>query len=207
PSTADLRRHLGRPATAWNERTVGCKSSTRSRANGCCSGPHRVAQEDGFRIEPKGDRLLIRGSKHLEPMLKFRAEHKAELLAVLGNSVHESEPLPLVPRFGRKARVAEGEPGLEIPCATRRGRTQEVEGAFQALLRRVRSLWGLRLWHQSTCGAARPLVLRRPLARSASMNPRGPNLSLSDDAPRMRRHREQRLLRLSCITTANCRQR
>jgi len=57
-------------------------------------------------------------------------ERKAEVLAVLGNTVHESGPLPLVPRFDRKARVAEGEPGLEMPCAARRGRIQEVEGAF-----------------------------------------------------------------------------
>jgi len=35
------------------------------------------------------------------------------------------------------------------------------------------------------------------------MNPLAPNPSLSDDAPRMRRHRERRLLGLSCIATAH----
>jgi hypothetical protein len=90
---------------------------------------HR-AQEAGLHIEPKGDRLLIRGPKRLEPVVKLLEEHKAEVLAVLGNTVLESGPLAPVPWFDRKARVAEGEPGLEMPCAARRGRTQEVEGAF-----------------------------------------------------------------------------
>jgi hypothetical protein len=64
------------------------------------------------------------------PTVKLLAEHKAEVLAVLGNSVHESGPLAPAPRFDRNARVADGEAGLEMPCAARRGRTQEVEGAF-----------------------------------------------------------------------------
>jgi hypothetical protein len=88
------------------------------------------AREVGLHVEPKGDTLLVRGPKRLEPMVKLLAEHKDEVLAVLGNTAHESGPLPPVPRFDRKARVAEGEPGLEMPCAARRGRTQEVEGAF-----------------------------------------------------------------------------
>ena len=49
---------------------------------------------------------------------------------MLGNTVHESGPLAPVPWSDRIARVAEGEPGLEMPCAARRGRTQEVKGAF-----------------------------------------------------------------------------
>ena len=88
------------------------------------------AQEAGLHIEPKGDRLLVRGPKRLEPMVKLLAERKAEVLAVLGNTVHESGPLAPVPWSDRIARVAEGEPGLEMPCAARRGRTQEVKGAF-----------------------------------------------------------------------------
>src|SRR5262249_14377446 len=88
------------------------------------------AQEVGLRVEPKGDTLLVRGPKRLEPMVKLLAEHKAEVLAVLGITVHESGPLPLVPRFHRKARVAGGEAGLEMRCAARGGRVQEVEGAF-----------------------------------------------------------------------------
>ena len=89
---------------------------------------HR-AQEVGLRIEPLGDKLLIRGPKRAEPVVKLLAKHKAEVLAVLGHTVHESALAP-VPWFDRIARVAEGEPGLEMPCAARCGRTQEVEGAF-----------------------------------------------------------------------------
>ena len=90
---------------------------------------HR-AQEAGLHIELMGDTLLVRGPKRLEPVVKLLEEHKAEVLAVLGNTVLESGPLAPVPWFDREARVAEGEPGLEMPCAARRGRTQEVEGAF-----------------------------------------------------------------------------
>ena len=89
---------------------------------------HR-AQEVGLRVEPVGDKLLVRGPKRAEPVVKLLAEHKAEVLAVLGHTVHESALAP-VPWFDRIARVAEGEPGLEMPCAARRRRTQEVEGAF-----------------------------------------------------------------------------
>ena len=88
------------------------------------------AQEAGLRIELMGDTLLVRGPKRLEPIVKLLAEHKAEVLAVLGKSVQESGPFAPVLWLDRKARVAEGEPGLEMPCAARRGRTQEVEGAF-----------------------------------------------------------------------------
>jgi hypothetical protein len=65
---------------------------------------HR-AQEAGLRIEPKGDRLLIRGPKRLEPMVKLLAEHKAEVLAVLGP--------------GRLAAVVEAieYEGLKLPAA------------------------------------------------------------------------------------------
>jgi hypothetical protein len=43
---------------------------------------HR-AKEVGLRIQPKGDKLLIRGPKHAEPVVKLLAAHKAEVLAAL----------------------------------------------------------------------------------------------------------------------------
>jgi hypothetical protein len=46
----------------------------------------RRAQEVGLRIEPKGDRLLIRGPKRAEAVVKLLAEHKAEVLAALSPS-------------------------------------------------------------------------------------------------------------------------
>jgi hypothetical protein len=47
---------------------------------------HR-AQEAGLHIEPKGDRLLVRGPKRAEAVVKLLAEHKAEVLAALSPSI------------------------------------------------------------------------------------------------------------------------
>ena len=46
---------------------------------------HR-AQEAGLRIEPMGDKLLVRGPKRAEAVVKLLAEHKAEVLAALSPS-------------------------------------------------------------------------------------------------------------------------
>src|SRR5262245_57628139 len=79
----------------------------------------------------------------------------------------------------------------------RSARTNPRTGrGIPALLRRVRGVWGLRLWRQSTCRAARPLVLRRTSARSAAMNPLVAAKSLSDAARRMHRYRERRRYRI-----------
>jgi hypothetical protein len=43
---------------------------------------HR-AQEVGLRIECMGDKLLVRGPKRAEPVVKLLAEYKAEVLAAL----------------------------------------------------------------------------------------------------------------------------
>jgi hypothetical protein len=43
----------------------------------------RHAKEAGLRVEPIGNKLVVRGPKHAEPMVKLLAEHKAEVLAVL----------------------------------------------------------------------------------------------------------------------------
>ena len=90
---------------------------------------HRT-QEVGLRIEPMGEKLLVRGPKRLEPMVKLLAKHKAEVLAVLAPTANEVGLLAPPPLFGRVTQPTEGEPGLEMPCAARRGRIQEVEGAF-----------------------------------------------------------------------------
>jgi hypothetical protein len=47
---------------------------------------HR-AQEAGLHIEPKGDRLLVRGPMRAEAVVKLLAEHKAEVLAALSPSI------------------------------------------------------------------------------------------------------------------------
>ena len=43
----------------------------------------RRAQEVGLRVEPIGDKLLVRGPKRAEAVVKLLAEHKAEVLAAL----------------------------------------------------------------------------------------------------------------------------
>jgi leucyl aminopeptidase (aminopeptidase T) len=43
----------------------------------------RRARKAGLRIEPAGDKLMVRGPKRAEPVVKLLAEHKAEVLAAL----------------------------------------------------------------------------------------------------------------------------
>jgi hypothetical protein len=43
----------------------------------------RHAREAGLRFEPIGDRLVVRGPKAAEPMVRLLAQHKAEVLAAL----------------------------------------------------------------------------------------------------------------------------
>jgi len=90
----------------------------------------RQAQEAGLRVEPAGDKLLVRGPKKAAPVVKLLAEHKAEILAALINTAQDAELLAPSPKFERVIPSVEGEPGIELPCAARRGRAREIEGAF-----------------------------------------------------------------------------
>jgi hypothetical protein len=51
---------------------------------------HR-AQEVGLRIEPMGEKLLVRGPKAAETVVTLLAEHKAEVLAALALGASTSE--------------------------------------------------------------------------------------------------------------------
>ena len=90
----------------------------------------RRAYDAGLRVEADGDKLLIRGPRHAEPMVKLLAEHKAEVLAALANTALEVALLAPSPWFEREIPAPDGEPGLEQPCAARRGRVQELDRAF-----------------------------------------------------------------------------
>ncbi len=90
----------------------------------------RRAKEAGLCVERTGDTLKVRGSKNAEPVVKLLAEHKAEVLAALVKTTHDAELLSPSPWFKRIIPPAEGEPSLEMPCASRRGRVQELEGAM-----------------------------------------------------------------------------
>ena len=84
----------------------------------------------GARIEPAGDRLLLRaGSKPVPASLIGRVRAaKPELLAMFHQRA--AEALEATPPTARLAQIADGEPGFERPCATRRGRLLELDGAF-----------------------------------------------------------------------------
>ena len=80
---------------------------------------HR-ARNAGLRVEAAGDKLLIRGPKSAEPVVMLLAEHKLEVLAALAAT----------PGFARVVPSAEREPGLQEPCAARRGRMLQLDRAF-----------------------------------------------------------------------------
>jgi hypothetical protein len=71
----------------------------------------RRARDAGLKLEAAGDKLLIRGPKCAEPVVKLLAEHKTEVLAALA--------LP-----GAVALPYEDELGSEHPCIARRGRVE-----------------------------------------------------------------------------------
>ncbi len=90
----------------------------------------RRARQAGLCIEPAGDKLLVRGPKHAEPVVKLLAEHKAEVLAALVKTTHDAELLLPTPWFKRVIPPVEDEPSIQMPRASRRGRVQELEGAI-----------------------------------------------------------------------------
>jgi hypothetical protein len=76
----------------------------------------------GATIEPAGDRLVLRAGPKPVPVSVIRRVRgaKAELLALL----------TVTPGFARVVPLADGEPGMDEPCAARRGRVQMLGGAF-----------------------------------------------------------------------------
>jgi hypothetical protein len=84
----------------------------------------RRAYDVGLRLEASGDKLVIRGPKRAAPVVKLLAEHKAVVLAALADTAHDAEVPSLAPWFDRVISPAEGEPGLEMPCASRRMRVE-----------------------------------------------------------------------------------
>ncbi len=83
----------------------------------------------GATIESAGDRLLVRAGPKPVPARVIRRvrEAKPELLALLHQ---EATALAVTPGFARMVAPSNGEPGLEQPCAARRGRVQELDGTF-----------------------------------------------------------------------------
>jgi hypothetical protein len=84
----------------------------------------RRAQNAELSVEP-GDKLVVRGPRNAESVVKLFAEHKAEVLTALANTVHEIEPLSSTPWFPGLIRPVEDEPSVQV----RRGRVRRLEGA------------------------------------------------------------------------------
>jgi hypothetical protein len=82
----------------------------------------------GATIEHAGDSLLLRAGPKRVPAAIIRRvrEAKPELLVLLQQ---KAAPLASELRFARVI-TANGEPGLEQPCAARRGRMQELDRTF-----------------------------------------------------------------------------
>jgi hypothetical protein len=87
------------------------------------------AKDAGLWLESAGDKLLARGPKHAEPVVKLLPEHKAEVLRALAASASPAVRSDAKPP-SRESTVPEGngEPGLNQPCAARRGRVEELPG-------------------------------------------------------------------------------
>jgi hypothetical protein len=83
----------------------------------------------GATIEPAGDGLLLRAGPKPVPVRLIRRvrDAKSEILAFFHQ---EGWALPLTPGFARVVEQADGEAGLEQPCAARRGRVQALDSGF-----------------------------------------------------------------------------
>jgi hypothetical protein len=91
------------------------------------------ARDAGLRVEAAGDKLLIRGPKHAEPIVKLLAEHKAEVVAALTPETNQA-------RHWRERFTA---------------RTFEWYGGKREWQKAKQLAWGeiLNEWHTSMVGA------------------------------------------------------
>jgi hypothetical protein len=83
-----------------------------------------------------------------EPVVKLLAEHKHAILSALASTQSKLASPPWFDSLPESA--LEGEPALEQPCATRRGRVQETDG---------------QLWTKCPRGGRRPWFLCEPPGR------------------------------------------
>jgi len=90
--------------------------------------------EIGATIRPAGDRLILRAGPTAIPasLVGRIRQARAELLSMLEErAAPEANVVAPADRFERTVSPAEGEAGLEKPCAARRGKVEEREdGVF-----------------------------------------------------------------------------
>jgi hypothetical protein len=91
----------------------------------------QAAQNAGVEIGIDGDDLVLEASAPPPAaILDLLSRHKAEVLALLAATARGNKLLAPTLLSERGEQPAEGEPGLEQRWAARRGRIQELEGAF-----------------------------------------------------------------------------
>jgi hypothetical protein len=91
----------------------------------------QAAQNAGVEIGIDGDDLVLEASAPPPAaILDLLSRHKAEVLALLAATARGNKLLAPTLLSERGEQPAEGEPGLEQQWAARRGRIQELEGAF-----------------------------------------------------------------------------
>ena len=83
----------------------------------------RRAHDAGLRIEPAGDKLVVKGPRRAESIVKLLAVHKAEVLAVLAQAGHAPPP---VAKAGRPA----AEPSFWRDCFEERAAHRQYDGGY-----------------------------------------------------------------------------
>ena len=89
----------------------------------------RDLDQIGATVRAEGHRLILRAGSHPIPadLVARIRQAKPVLLAALTSDTSAVAPAP---GFERVAPLADGEPGLEEPCAARRGRVLLVDDLF-----------------------------------------------------------------------------
>jgi hypothetical protein len=95
--------------------------------------PAQITQADVARViraakQAGATEVKVRGPKNAEPVVKLLAEYKAEVLAVLAETTPAAKLRS--PWFERVLPAVQGEPSIQVPCASRRGRVQRLEDAM-----------------------------------------------------------------------------
>jgi hypothetical protein len=92
-------------------------------------GALRAARAAGIKLQIDGEDLLLQAAtRPSATVIDLLSRHKAEVLAILAATEYESNERKLsASRLPLKGviRLVQGEPGLEQPCAARRGRVEE----------------------------------------------------------------------------------
>jgi hypothetical protein len=90
-----------------------------------------VARHAGIKLTIDGDDLVLEApAPPPATVLDLLSRHKAEVVAILAATAHDNKLLARTPISESVTDSAEGEPGHEQPCASRRGRVEELDGVF-----------------------------------------------------------------------------